>query len=125
MCILLGGVLRTEHTDCIQLCRLTANENYLYSLAITVVCSVPIPYDKPVTFKQQLVVASIIIPKLLPVPVIPSLLHFHFILYMFTCDCPSDGLRDIRCVSMLDPLLAMFVLPLSDLSFYCTVHTTA
>ena len=48
-------------------------------------------------------VASIIIPTLLPVPVIPSHLHFHFILYMFNCDYPLDGLRDLRCVSMLDP----------------------
>ena len=59
---------------------------------MNVVCLVPIPYSKLVTYNSICLVARIIIPKPLPAPVFPSLLHFHFILYMFSCDCPSDGL---------------------------------
>ena len=103
MYILLGGVLRKPGgIHCIQLWRLTANENHLYSLAMNVVCSVPIPYSKLVTFKQQLHGCQYNYSYALSVSVIPSLLHFHFILYMFNCDCPSDGLQVLRSVSMLD-----------------------
>ena len=41
---------------------------------------------------------------------------------MFNGDCPLDGL--IR-IYICRTLVGMFVLPLSDLSFYCMVHTTA
>ena len=71
---------------------MTANGNHLYSLAMNVVCSVPILYSKPVTYNGSCFVTRIIIPKPLPAPGFSSLLHFHFILYMFNCDYPSDGL---------------------------------
>ena len=59
---------------------------------MNVVCSVAILYSKPVTYNSSCLVARIIIPKPWPAPGFPSLLHFHFILYMFNCVYPSDGL---------------------------------
>ena len=117
---------------------------------MNVVCLVPIPYIKLVTSNSSCLVARIIITKPFPAPVIPSLLHFHFILYMFNCDCPSNGLQIwpfsrewhlcvIICLPLtgsagvlnfgnkeliyVEPVLPMFVLPLSDLPFYCMVYT--
>ena len=109
-----------------------------------------IPYSKLITYNGSCLVARIIIPKPLPAPVFPSLLHCHFTLCIFNCDCPSDGLytgynplvpNDIYvliCLPLMGsmgilnsvtkgliyvgPLLAMLVLPFQVCSF--TVQCT-